>query len=113
MSVDTLDDVIEEILDTCGIYGAHGDPDDDRVGETPCGGRLRGMCRVCASAYLHDKIRCGAEIEKLLNGKVIPRSKASATMAERRTHDLLWWTIVALALLAIVYVLWVWREVHR
>jgi hypothetical protein len=74
VSVETLDDVIEEILDACGIYGAHGDPEDDRADETPCEGRLRGMCRVCASAYLHERIRRGAEVEKLLSGTVIPRA---------------------------------------
>lgn len=72
MPIETLDDVIEEILDACGIYGAHGDPDDDRSGDTPCEGRLRGMCRVCASAYIHDRIRKAAEVERLLNGKVVP-----------------------------------------
>ena len=75
MSVETLDDVIEEICDVIGVYGAHGDPDDSSLerDETACSGRLRGMCRVCASSYLHKRIREAAEVERLLSGKVIPR----------------------------------------
>lgn len=71
MAIETLDDVIEEILNAIGVYGAHGDPDDDRAGEIPCEGALRSMCRVCASCYLHDRIRKAAEIERLLHGRVI------------------------------------------
>ena len=76
MAVETLDDVIEEICDAMGVYGAHGDPDDSSTSrdETPCEGRLRGMCRVCASAYLHKRIRKAAEIERLLNGTVIAKT---------------------------------------
>lgn len=73
MAVETLDDVIEEILNACGIYGAHGDPDDDHADETPCLNSLRQMCRVCASIYLHDRIRKAAEVERLLSGTVVPR----------------------------------------
>ena len=74
MSIETLDGVIEEICDAMGVYGSHGDPEDGSTSRdaTPCEGRLRGMCRVCASSYLHDRIRKAAEIERLLNGKVVP-----------------------------------------
>jgi hypothetical protein len=65
MAIRTLDDVIEEILDVSGIYGAHGsgDPGDD---DAECPGQLKKMCRMCASAYLHDAITESAEIEAII-----------------------------------------------
>ena len=71
--IETLDDVIEEICDAMGVYGAHGDPDDSSTSrdETLCEGQLRDMCRVCASSYLQDRIRKTAEVERLLNGRVV------------------------------------------
>lgn len=68
MAIKTLEDVIEEICDVAGIYGAHGDPEDGSTerDEEPCTGPLRKQCRVCATAYLREQIEAAVEVETLL-----------------------------------------------
>ncbi len=65
----TLDDVIDEILDTAGIYGAHGSMDEIDGSEYPCPKKLKDMCRVCASSYLRNSIESAIDIEQRLYGR--------------------------------------------
>lgn len=54
----TLDDVVEELLDVCGIYGAHDD--------LTCGTKLKSMYRSCAQAHLTKVIKETVRIEEIL-----------------------------------------------
>jgi hypothetical protein len=70
MAIETLDDVIEEILDVAGIYGAHTfEPGEEGAeGDTHpgCEASLKKMCRVCASSALNERIRAAIEVERKL-----------------------------------------------
>lgn len=58
MSIETLDDVIEELLDRLGIYGACGDMCTDR-----------NPCRCCSEVALKERIMAAVEVEHLLNAR--------------------------------------------
>jgi len=62
MPIETFDDIIEELMDKLGIYGAHPEdsPDDFRK-ECPC--------RCCQTASLVDRIRDALEVERKLTGE--------------------------------------------
>lgn len=55
MAIETLEDIVEEIMDELGIYGAH----DDR-----CSGD---SCRCCQASGLTDRIRRAVEIESAVH----------------------------------------------
>lgn len=61
MAIETLDDIIDEILDKLGVWDGH-DPDKDE-GE-PCN------CRGCMSSDLKDRIRRAIKIEIKLHGEI-------------------------------------------
>lgn len=58
MSIETLDDIVEEILDRFGIYGACGEQCTDIA-----------PCRCCASVALKFRIRAAVEIEEMLSAR--------------------------------------------
>lgn len=65
MPIETLDDIINEIMDRFGIYGGH-DHDTDDSGVT-C------HCRCCEMSSLTDRLRGAFEVEQRLarqNAKV-------------------------------------------
>lgn len=64
MAVKTLDDVLAEICDVAGIYGAHGEEENEQ-----CGPELKQMCRVCAENYLRDEIIAALDVEARLGGR--------------------------------------------
>jgi hypothetical protein len=58
MAIETLDDVVESIMDCLGIYGAH-DHDQDDSGEQ-C------HCRCCESSSLRSRIMEAVGVEQKL-----------------------------------------------
>jgi hypothetical protein len=58
MSIETLDDIVEKILDQLGIYGACGEQCTDAA-----------PCRCCASVALKSRIAAAVEIEKTLSAR--------------------------------------------
>lgn len=59
MAIETVDDIVEEIMDKLGIYGAH-DHEEDEAGD-------KRPCRCCASSILRDRLDAAYEIERRLN----------------------------------------------
>lgn len=55
--VETVEDIVEQLADWLGIYGAH----DERCTE-------KRMCRCCWTPYMHDRLVKALENERLLNG---------------------------------------------
>jgi hypothetical protein len=60
MPIETLEDILEELADRQGVYGAHPENRELMLGEK-CG------CRICFLAGIRDRIVRAVEIEKLLN----------------------------------------------
>ena len=54
MAIETLEDIVEEIMDSLGIYGAHGDSCDTRT------------CRCCASSQLNSRLRRAFYVDEKL-----------------------------------------------
>jgi len=65
MAIETLDDILTEIADRIGIYGAHG---DDMGGEgydaVTC--TERKPCRPCFESNMRDRILAAVEVERKL-----------------------------------------------
>jgi hypothetical protein len=59
MAIETLDDIIEEVADKRGVYGACGEYND----EPP---HNENRCRVCFTAGLKTRIHRATEVEQLL-----------------------------------------------
>jgi hypothetical protein len=60
VSIETLDDIIEEILDALGIYGAHND-DVESDGD-------KCNCRCCRSSSLRQRIEAAVEVDRKMRG---------------------------------------------
>lgn len=58
MAIETLDDLIEELADRVGVYGAHGEED------TPDADMYH--CRVCFQMGLRARIEAAAKIEAIM-----------------------------------------------
>lgn len=56
MSIETLDDIVEELADKFGIYGAG--PEDYHTKDC--------KCRNCFCTWLKERIKKAAEVERLL-----------------------------------------------
>ncbi len=56
--IETFEDIIEELANRSGIYGAH--PEGKEESRSPC------HCRVCWTARLSNRIRQALEIERKL-----------------------------------------------
>lgn len=69
MPIETVDDIVEEIMDAIGVYGACVDETD---GKQCKGGK---QCRVCASSGLRARLDAAFDIEVRLG--------ASRRQAER------------------------------
>lgn len=59
MAIEELSDIVEELADDLGIYGAHAEEHPDGQCE----------CRVCFSIQLTDRIRRAIAVEKALEVK--------------------------------------------
>ena len=57
MSIETLDDIIEELADGLGIYGCGGEDDDHK---DDCD------CRVCFEIGMRDRIIKAVKVEKII-----------------------------------------------
>lgn len=55
MAYETLEDIIENVLDRMGCYGSH---------DTRCNEVYR--CRVCTSSELRNRIRNAVEVEEAI-----------------------------------------------
>ena len=56
MAIETLDDILTELADKLGVYGAHGDNENE----------CRPQCRMCFESDLRLRILAAIEIEKKL-----------------------------------------------
>lgn len=64
MAIETLDDIVEELMDDLAIYGACGDKCSDE----------RHVCRCVKSSELEARIRRAVEVEDALKGMRFVRS---------------------------------------
>lgn len=62
--IETLNDIIDELGDRLGIYGAHGD------GETTS----EYHCRVCFASSLHGRIMSAIDIERTITAGRVARA---------------------------------------
>jgi len=62
MSIETLSDIITELADSLGVYGAHGD--EDVPGDVTC--TEAKPCRMCFESGLRGRILAAVEIERKL-----------------------------------------------
>lgn len=58
MAYETLNDIIDELADKLGVYGAHTEKEDSR---DPY------HCRVCFSASMNTRIKSAVEIERIIS----------------------------------------------
>ncbi len=65
MPIETLDDIIEEIADVRGIYGAHGDELEEPPHHVTC--TATKPCRVCWTSGLRDRIVLALDNERKLS----------------------------------------------
>lgn len=56
MSIETLDDIVEELADSLGVYGAHAEEHPDGQCE----------CRVCFSMGMSRRIMDAVQVERRL-----------------------------------------------
>jgi hypothetical protein len=59
VAIETVDDIVEEIMDRLGIYGAH-----DHEAEETCKNK---PCRCCASGALRHRLDAAYKIERKLS----------------------------------------------
>lgn len=57
MAIETLQDILTEVADRIGVYGAHGEPEDE-----PC----NPQCRMCFEFDLRQRILNAVEVERKL-----------------------------------------------
>lgn len=60
MAIETLEDLIDQLADWVGVYGAH-DTDEPRPGFSP---ELH--CRVCFVSAMQTRIRAAANVEAIM-----------------------------------------------
>lgn len=58
MAIETMEDILTELADKLGIYGAHGDDEESTS---------MYHCRVCFEVGLANRIREARSIEAMLN----------------------------------------------
>lgn len=58
MAIEVLDDIVEEMADKIGVYGAHGTEDVPEA--------TMYHCRVCFTIGLRQRIEAAANIESLM-----------------------------------------------
>lgn len=68
MSIETLDDIIESIMDRLGIYGVH--DDDSEMDGDKCG------CRCCESSCLRHRIEAAVELDRKMRGLILVEASA-------------------------------------
>lgn len=61
MAIEVLDDIVEELADRLGVYGAHGTEEENE-------GRLTDIyhCRVCFTIGMRQRIEAACNIEALM-----------------------------------------------
>jgi hypothetical protein len=58
MALETLSDIVDELADRMGIYGAHDEENDVACDEKPC--------RVCWTSNMSDRINAAVRLEQQL-----------------------------------------------
>lgn len=58
MAIETLDDIVEQLMDNLGFFGAH----DERCDE-------ENTCRCCAASGIRSRILAAVEVEQTLYSK--------------------------------------------
>jgi hypothetical protein len=58
MAIETLDDIVEQLANEAGVWGAHEE-----------NGPIEDECRVCYTSALTRRIREAVRIERLVNGE--------------------------------------------
>lgn len=76
MPIETLDDIIEQLADEIGVYGAHDEDDEDACHIKPC--------RMCWTSSLHDHLIAAFKIEEQL------RAPLSSSPKEGNLRDWKW-----------------------
>ncbi len=68
MAIETLDDIIEELADRCGVYGTYNSQNDTFEEHTfDCD------CRICFTRELESRIREAMRIEQVLQERKVSR----------------------------------------
>jgi len=68
MSIETLDDIVESVMDRLGIYGAHNDDSD--IPADQC------HCRCCESSSLRSRIEEAVEVDRKMRGLILVEANA-------------------------------------
>lgn len=87
MPFETLEDIIEEIADRRGIYGAHGDEREDETPSCEVTCTPKKPCRVCWTSGLADRIRAAVEVERKLADPTAPTAKAEPEREWRVAYE--------------------------
>lgn len=66
MAIEVLQDIITELADKLGIYGAHGEEGGEGCEAITC--TPKRPCRMCFESDLRDRILAAVSIEKKLAG---------------------------------------------
>ena len=76
MAIETLDDIVEEMADKIGVYGAHGTEDVPEA--------TMYHCRVCFTCGLRQRIEAAANIEALMRRVQLNGLSALPTTGESK-----------------------------
>lgn len=68
MPIETLDDIIEELADKLGIYGAHDEDDDPDYGGA-C------SCRCCWTSGMAERIKQGVRVDAIMHAAAAKEEK--------------------------------------
>lgn len=62
MAIETLDDIVEQLMDNLGVFGAHDErcESEDQV--------IQRDCRCCAASGIKARILAAMEVERKLEG---------------------------------------------
>lgn len=75
MPIETLPDIVEELADKLGIYGAHGDENEESPNDVTC--TPKRPCRICFTSDLSERIVAAMEIQRRLDvGGQSPKGEA-------------------------------------
>ena len=76
--IETLNDIIEELADRLGVYGAHTEREESRD---------QYHCRVCFSAAMNTRIKSAVEMERTMHrGRLSIAQEEMARAANLRNN---------------------------
>ncbi len=77
MAIEVLSDIIEEMADRIGVYGAHGTDEENEGKQTDMY-----HCRVCFEIELRRRIEAACNIEALMRGIRFNQHEAAVKAGE-------------------------------